>query len=307
MINRRFLEGLRKVGPIKFMEPLSHHTTWGVGGFADVFMIARSEEQLRWAFVLAQEYGVPCLVLGAGSNILVGDEGFRGLVIENRAAKVVGPYQDGKIWVVRAASGARLASLARGLARSGFQGLEWACGIPGTVGGAVVYNAGAYGGCLADVLTRAWLASGDGRVLELGGKELSLGYRGSAFTRGAIAGMAIQAVEVQVWPAEAPALEAKIKQLEAQRRQAQPRGRNAGSVFKNPPDRPAWWYVEQVGLKGWRIGNAYISQKHANFIINLGGAKARDIKALIDLARERVRRQFGLELELEVALVGEGF
>ncbi len=307
MISRRFLEELRRLGPIAFAEPLASHTTWGVGGPADVFMVARTEEQLRGAFALAHEHQVPVLVLGAGSNVLVGDEGFRGLVVENRVRQVWGPEAGKGGPVVRATSGVALASLARRLARAGLEGLEWAAGIPGTLGGAVVYNAGAYGGCLADVLTRARLADAQGRILELGREELALGYRGSALTRGLLRDMVVLAVELQLWPGDWQALEARMRRLEAQRRQAQPRGRNAGSVFKNPPDRPAWWYVDQVGLRGYRIGHAQVSSKHANFILNLGQARAADIMALIDLARRRVRERFGIELELEVALVGEGF
>jgi len=307
MIGRRFLHDLRAVAPIRFAEPLSAHTTWGVGGPADVYMVARTEEQLRRAFLLAHEHEVPVLVLGAGSNLLVGDEGFRGLVVENRVRWVEGPRAEGGGLRLRVASGVAIASLARRLVRAGFEGLEWAAGIPGTLGGAVVYNAGAYGGCLADVLAFARLADGEGRVLDLGREELSLGYRGSALTRGLLRDMLVLEVELEVWPGDSQTLTARMRELERRRRAAQPRGRNAGSVFKNPPDRPAWWYVDQVGLRGYRIGDAQVSSKHANFILNLGRARAADIKALIDLARQRVRERFGIELELEVALVGEGF
>jgi UDP-N-acetylmuramate dehydrogenase len=307
MITRRFLEELRRLGLIRFAEPLSAHTTWGVGGPADVYMTAKSGEQLRRAFAIAREHAVPVLVLGAGSNILVGDEGFRGLVIENRARQVQGPILRNGIAIVRAESGAPLAALARRLGRAGWEGLEWAVGIPGTLGGAVVYNAGAYGGCLADVLVCAVVGDAQGCVQTLRREDLALGYRGSALTRGLLQDVVVTEVELQVWPGQRQALEERMRELEARRRASQPRGRSAGSVFKNPPQRPAWWYVDQVGLRGYRIGNAQFSLHHANFIINLGQARAADIKALIDLARGRVRERFGIDLELEVALVGEGF
>jgi UDP-N-acetylmuramate dehydrogenase len=171
----------------------------------------------------------------------------------------------------------------------------------------VVYNAGAYGGCLRDVLVRATLCDGEGRIFDLGPEELALDYRGSVLTRGIVRGLTVLSVELRLWEGDADALRQRVRALDARRRAAQPAGRNAGSVFKNPVERPAWWLIDQVGLRGHRIGDAQISQKHANFILNLGQARAADVKALIDLARERVRERFGIELELEVGLVGEGF
>jgi UDP-N-acetylmuramate dehydrogenase len=307
MITRDFLDDLRSLGPVRLMEPLCRHTTWGVGGPADVYFLARSEEELVRAFVIAHQHRVPVFVLGSGSNVLVGDAGIRGLVIGNQVAGIEGPQPEDGWLRVRALSGTSLATAARRLAFAGVGGLEWACGIPGTVGGAVVYNAGAYGGCLRDVLVSARLADAQGRVLEMGPQELALGYRGSVLTRGLLQELVVLSVDLHLWEGDPQVLKRRVRELDARRKAAQPPGRNAGSVFKNLPDRPAWWLIDQVGLRGYRIGDAQVSEKHANFILNLGKARAANIRALIELARQRVRERFGVELELEVTLVGEGF
>ncbi|MFQ6019224.1 MAG: UDP-N-acetylmuramate dehydrogenase [Dehalococcoidia bacterium] len=308
MTSEKFLAELRSLGPVRPDEPLARHITFGVGGPADVYFVADSEERLRKAALLARRHGVQIFILGSGSNILVGDGGIRGLVIENQANKVEGPNsRSNGTYVVRAQTGVSFAALARRLSFAGYAGLEWASGIPGSLGGAVVYNAGAYGGCLLDVLKSARIADEKDRVLEPRAEELVLGYRGSVFTRGVVGGRVVLSVDLRVQRGDAAALRQRVKALDARRTAAQPRGRNAGSVFKNPPEHPAWWLIDQVGLRGHRIGDAQISEQHTNFFLNQGKARAADVKALIDLARKRVREQFGIELEPEVALVGEGF
>jgi UDP-N-acetylmuramate dehydrogenase len=195
--------------------------------------------------------------------------------------------------------------VSRQLALVGYAGLEWACGIPGTLGGAVVYNAGAYGGCLGDVLQRIGAWDGERGEVVFEASELGLVYRGSAFTRGLMAGRAVLWAEVGLWDGDVEALKARIADYDARRLKAQPRGRNAGSFFKNPPGQPAWRLIEAVGLRGHRIGGAQFSEKHCNFLINAGGATAADVLALKELAQSRVRERFGVELENEVTLVGE--
>ncbi|MGB6895977.1 MAG: UDP-N-acetylmuramate dehydrogenase, partial [Dehalococcoidia bacterium] len=189
----------------------------------------------------------------------------------------------------------------------GCGGLEWAGGIPGTVGGAVVYNAGAYGGCLADVLRSVTVVDGEGQEEVIAAGDLDLSYRGSAFVRGLLAERVVLWAEFGLRPGSAEELTARVRELDARRLADQPRGRNAGSIFKNTPEYPAWQLIDQVGLRGYRIGDAQVSPKHANFFINAGRARASEVKALIELALGRVRERFGLELELEIALVGEGF
>lgn len=304
-MNEKFLADLRAIGPIKLNEPLSRHTTFGAGGPADVYFRAKTEDQLRLAYAAAKRHSVEVFIFGAGSNLLVGDGGVRGLTIENRADAVDGPMQNGAGLQVHAASGVSFAALARRLSSAGYAGLEWACGIPGSLGGAVVTNAGAYGSSLSDVLRGVRMTDVDGNILQVTPEELGLEYRNSGFTRGAIKNRVVLGVDLRVAPGDAVALKRRVREYDAERKAAQPPGRNCGSVFKNPPDHPSWWYVDQVGLRGHRIGNAQISELHTNFIQNLGGAAAKDIVALIELAESRVKERFGVQLEREVAMVGE--
>ena len=308
MISAALLAELQRLGPLRTKEPLSRHTTFGVGGPADAYFAADSEEQLRRAVSIARRYAVPVFILGSGSNILIGDKGIRGLVIENRANRVEEPRSSGNgTLMVRAQAGVSFAALARRLSFAGYAGLEWASGIPGTLGGAVVYNAGAYGGCLLDVLQGVRVADEEDEVLEMTSQGLALGYRGSMFTRGIMRAKVVLSVDLMVHRGDAQALRQRVEELDARRKAAQPKGRNAGSIFKNPIERPAWWLIDQVGLRGYRIGDAQISERHTNFFMNLGQARTADVKALMDLARRRVQEKFGIELEPEVALVGEGF
>ena len=244
-------------------------------------------------------------ILGAGSNVVVLDGGVRGLVIENATDQVEGPVPNGAGFKVGAASGVSLAALARRLAFAGYAGLEWACGIPGTLGGAVVYNAGAYDRSLLDVLKGVRVVDPANGILEMRPEELALGYRNSAFTRSAMRGHVVLSLDLALQKGDPAALRARVRELDARRLAAQPRGRNAGSMFKNPAEHPAGWLIDQAGLRGHRIGNAQISDQHTNFFLNLGGARAADVLALMELTRSRVRERFGVKLENEVALVGE--
>ena len=288
-------------GDVREDEPLSRHTTFGVGGPADVFVTVRSADALAGATNAAEAAGAPVFVLGSGSNILVADAGIRGLVIDNRARH---EEADANGTSYRVESGTSFAAFARRMCRLGLEGLSWAVGIPGTLGGAVVYNAGAYGGCLADVLTRVRLhAAGDGDYW-VEAAELGLVYRGSVFTRGQFAGKTVLEAEIQLAPGDAAALLAQAAAHDANRLTAQPRGRNAGSTFKNPPNQPAWKLIDAVGLRGAERGEAAISDKHCNFFVNYGNARAADVAWLIHEAERRVKEQFGIVLEREVAFVG---
>ena len=336
MISDALLRQLEAIAPTKRDEALSRHTTIGIGGPADAFVSPASASQMRDVLALAQENGVPVFVLGSGSNIVIGDLGIRGIVIDNKATNLSGPVecsqtetQNGapeqqadtparsvqgtwsarsvqRIWW-RAEAGCSFAAVSRQLSFAGYKGMEWACGIPGTIGGAVVYNAGAYGGCLGDVLLRigVWDPERGEAVLEA--EELGLVYRGSAFTRGLMAGKAVLWAEFALWPGDAQELRARVADYDSRRLKAQPRGRNAGSFFKNPAEQPAWKLLDAVGMRGYRIGGAEFSDKHCNFLINAGDARAADVAALKREAQERVRSRFGIELENEVRLVGEGF
>ncbi len=304
-MNPELITRLRYLATVRVDEPLARHVTFGVGGPADAYLIAKTEDQLRLAYSTARSQDVPVFIFGSGSNILVGDGGVRGLTIENRTSEITGPSQNGAGFKVRVASGVSFATLARRLSSAGYSGIEWACGIPGSLGGAVVSNAGAYDCSLADVIKGARLTDAQGAVIEAAPNDLQLSYRNSIFTKGLARDRIVLSVDLRLDQSDAKALKARLKDFDRQRKDAQPPGRNCGSVFKNPPDHPSWWYVEQAGLRGHRIGNAEFSKKHANFILNLGGAAAADIVALIELAQQKVREQFGVELEREVALAGE--
>jgi len=284
-------------------EPMSLHTSFRIGGPADLYTVAASAQELVELVSLAREQGIPYLIIGRATNILVADEGIRGLVIENGGQEIW--FEDDA--VLYAESGALLGDLARESARRGLGGLEWAVGIPGSVGGAIVGNAGAYG-CYIDGVTRkATVLAADGTVRELSAAELGFGYRTSRFKGQAGEGQqeVILSAEFALRPESAQEPAEKMADHTRRREISQPTEPSVGSVFKRTRQYPAGFLVEQAGLKGTRIGGAQISPKHANFIVNLGGARALDVKALIDLAQEQVREQFGIDLELEIELVGE--
>ncbi len=210
-----FLRELEAIAPVKLDEPLGRYTTIGVGGPADAYAVARSARQVADIVGLCRRAEVPFFVLGSGSNIVVGDRGIRGVTIGNSAQALSEPELvggDGARYVVRADAGCSFAAVSRQLAFAGYAGLEWACGIPGTLGGAVVYNAGAYGGCLGDVLQRVVVAGDDGD-LELQAADLGLVYRGSDFTRGLMAGKAVLWAEFTLWPGDAAELRARVARL----------------------------------------------------------------------------------------------
>jgi UDP-N-acetylmuramate dehydrogenase len=321
VMDDRLIDRLRGIAPVKTGELLSRHTTFGIGGPADVFVTARNADELARAVIAARESGTPAFILGAGSNVLVGDGGIRGVVIDNQArATRIGPLRIGPEGPVTARADARegdavvwaeagvpFASLARQMARDGYGDIEWAAGIPGTMGGAVVYNAGAYDGCLADVLLAVTILDAANEQRYVAAGEMKLAYRSSAILRGECAGCVVLSVEIAVARGDRAALIRRIGELDELRLGAQPRGRNSGSVFKNPPGDHAWRLIDAVGLRGHRIGDAQISEKHSNFIENLGAARAADVAALMGEAQRRVREQFTIELQREVALVGEGF
>ncbi len=289
-------------GDVRRDERLSRHTTFGVGGPADVWVTVRSAEALGSVAQITRDSGEPLFVLGSGSNILVADRGIRGVVVDNRARREVA---NETLTNVRVESGTSFAAFSRRMCRAGRDGLTWAVGIPGTLGGAVVYNAGAYGGCLADVLVSVHLQAEDGTADWLPADDLGLVYRGSMFTRGMFKDRVVLGAEVRLAEGDGGVLLARAASHDAKRLTAQPRGRNAGSMFKNPPQNPAWKLIEAVGLRGMTRGDAAISEQHCNFFVNNGLARAEDVAWLVNEAERRVSEQFGVTLEREVAFVGE--
>jgi len=284
-------------------EPLSRHTSFAIGGPADLFIVAREPEELCELFRVARSLDVPVTVLGAGTNVLVADAGVRGLVIVSDCRRF---SMDGG-GLLRTQSGAPLRQLALESVGRGWAGLEWAVGIPGTVGGAVAGNAGAYGGCMAEVVRWVrWLHPERGlEQVDVG--ELAYGYRTSCIKREPRRERRPVVLEaaLQLTPGDAQELSCKVDALTAQRKLRTPEGRCAGSVFKRTERYPAGLLIEQAGLKGQRIGGAEVSTKHANFVMNVGGASAADVKALIELIQERVWVAFGERLEPEIEFVGQ--
>ncbi|MGQ0602033.1 MAG: UDP-N-acetylmuramate dehydrogenase [Anaerolineales bacterium] len=288
---------------LKENEPLAKYTAARIGGLAEFLVFAESAEELAEQVRAAWQTGLKPTLIGGGANILVSDAGVRGLVILNRSKRV--EFRDADepptVW---AESGANLGLLARQCAARGLSGLEWAATVPGTVGGAVYGNAGAHGGDVALNLVMAEILHHDGRVSRWTPEELSFGYRSSALKRQK-AGHVILSAEFTLRRGEPGELQAKIEAYAAQRKRTQPPGASMGSMFKNPPGDYAGRLIEAAGLKGTRLGNAEVSPLHANFFVNHGECHAADVFALIHLAHDAVKTQFGVDLQLEVELVGE--
>lgn len=297
---------------IKENEPLAKYTSWRIGGPARYFANAADAEQLGQALAWAQARDLPVFVLGGGTNLLVSDVGFAGLVLRYRDQRVqIEPAgEEGRAWV---GAGAPMAGTARRLAGLGWAGLEWAEGLPGTIGGAVFGNAGCYGGDIAAALRRAWLLV-DGQAEEWPAERLAFGYRTSALKRmrgqRLVDGdrgskVIVLAAEFNLRRADPRELAERMEGTAAERKRKTPWGSSCGSVFKNPAGDSAGRLIEAAGLKGARVGAAEVAQKHANYIVNLGGATSADVLSLADLVRERVLQRAGVELELEVQVVGE--
>ena len=297
-------------------EPLARYTAMRIGGPADLLVVCESVAEVRETVQAAQACGVSWMLLGGGCNVLVADAGVRAVVIVNHAAKVwfsepeAGHMGDG--WdrplpphAVRAEAGALIALLARATVERGLGGLEWATGLPGTVGGAVVGNAGAFEGEIASTLHSALVLEDDGRVVEQPAAWFGFDYRSSCIKRqGMACRTPLLAAEFALRPGDPAQLAARASEILEWRQTRHPSGATMGSTFKNPPGSHAGYLIEQAGLRRCRIGGAEISELHGNFFMNVGGATALDVLALIEHARAEVKRQFGYELELEIELVG---
>lgn len=285
---------------VKQNEPLALHTTWRIGGPADVLVSPSSLAELRQAMWVAGALGLPWTVIGRGSNLLVQDGGIRGLVIQLGAT--FGEIQvEGEQLVSLA--GRSSVSAANIAVRNQLEGLEFATGIPGTIGGIVMMNAGAHGGQVSDVLAWADVMDERGEVVRLQRADLNFGYRYSVLKDHP---RVVVAAAFNLRRGDGPALAAQVKMWSLRRATTQPLSLpSCGSVFRNPSGTHAGHLIESAGLKGLRRGGAQISDKHANFIVNLGGARAEDVLWLIHHAQETVQKKYGIELETEVRVVGE--
>jgi UDP-N-acetylmuramate dehydrogenase len=278
---------------------MARHTTFKIGGPADLAVVPEDADDLKAALHFARSRGLPVFVLGSGSNTLVRDGGIRGMVILPEKFQDLAREGD----EVTAGAGVRISRLLAFCCKQGLAGLEFLSGVPGTVGGAVWGNAGAWGGATAERLARVDLVTEEGDDLFLGGDVIPFAYRFSGFPKGAVIVRATFALK----PGDPTAIRKRISRWLVQRNASQPvEFRSAGSIFKNPPGEYAGRLVDSAGVKGTRIGGAKISEKHGNFFVNLGEAQAADVLALVELARERVRTTAGIELELEIRVVGEG-
>lgn len=298
----RAMEARGDGGRLVHDEPMSRHTSFGIGGPADLLLVAQGIDELVAWVGLARAHGVPLTVLGQGTNVLVADAGVRGLVIVNACRG----YRVDAAGVLTVEAGALLREVARRTVAENWRGLEWAVGIPGTVGGAVVGNAGAYGGSMSDVVRWVRLLRPDGAVEQMPAGVLDYGYRLSALKREPREGPRTVVLEagLQLASGDAEELAAIVARITAQRKERTPEGCCAGSIFKRTMQYPAGFLIEQAGLKGHRVGGAEVSPKHANFVMNTGNATAADVRTLIELIQREVWAALGQRLEPEIEYLG---
>lgn len=292
-------EGLAAAGiSYREQEPLAAHTTFKIGGPAAVFVQPAQEDQLCSAIALCRELSVPYYVLGNGSNTLFGDKGWNGAVICLAGLRGEVHQEGDNLW---APAGMPLNMLCMAALRASLTGLEFAYGIPGTVGGAVYMNAGAYGGEMKDVLVSVRHLNAQGEIVETPASELDLGYRHSIFEDN---GDCILSAQVRLAPGDAQKISEQMNDLMGRRRDKQPLDKpSAGSTFKRPVGAFAGALIDQCGLRGYRHGGAAISEKHCGFVVNLGGATCADVLALCQEVQTIVKEKTGFTLEKEIRVV----
>ncbi len=280
---------------------LAPYTSARIGGPADILITADTAAELGHIVKLLRKQEMPFTLLGGGSNVLVSDKGVRGVVVLNRAKAV--KFHTGSQPKVTVESGVVFSNLANRCASKGFAGLEWAATVPGTIGGAVYGNAGAFGGDMTGNLISTELLTENGKET-FTVEKMGYGYRTSVLKRGELKAIVLSA-ELALKNSTKEEVTVKIQQFSAHRRVTQPAGASMGSMFKNPNGDYAGKLIEAAGLKGTRIGNAQISPLHGNFFINHANTKAEDIRALIQLVQKTIKEKQGVDLELEVELIGE--
>ena len=281
-------------------EPMRLHTTFRIGGPAQFFVIPRTQEEAAAAVRLCRSEGAPYYIIGNGSNLLVSDKGYRGVVIQ-----LFKEFSDINIegTRIRAQAGASLAKIAAEALRAGLAGFEFAAGIPGTLGGACIMNAGAYGGEMKDVLLAVTVLTKDGEIREIPREELDMGYRTSRASR---EGWIVLGAAIELARGDGKEIRAKMEDLKQRRTDKQPlEYPSAGSTFKRPEGYFAGKLIQDAGLKGLRVGDAMVSEKHSGFVVNCGNATAADVDGLIRLVQEKVREDSGITLEPEVRRLGE--
>jgi UDP-N-acetylmuramate dehydrogenase len=294
------LAWLRGLPSVKSDEPLASRTSFGIGGPADFFLELARPDAIGATLEAAQQRGIPYLLLGAGTNLLIADKGIEGLVLRvvNREHSIEGTR-------VKAGAGLKMMRLARIVADANLRGFEFAIGVPGTVGGAVYQNAGCWGKEIREVLVEVEGFMPGAGVQHWRVSDLHLGYRTSAFREGDLKGALVVSATVQLARGDGEEARQLMAKLTRERSETQPiKTKNCGSVFKNPPGDSAGRLVQAAGLKGAREGAAVVSTLHGNFIVNEGGATAKDVHTLIERVMAEVKRRFGAQLEPEVEMVG---
>ena len=298
-IRNKFIQALGAERVI-FDEPMSKHTTFRIGGPVDVFAMPETYEQIGEILKLCKAEGLPFFVLGNGSNLLVSDKGYRGVIIQmDRNMQEI--RLEGN--TIRACAGALLSSIAVAARNASLTGFEFAGGIPGTLGGACVMNAGAYGGEMKDVLKEVMVMTRDGEILTLPAEKLEMGYRTSIIKK--MGYLVLEAV-ILLEKGDEEAIRDRMKELSDLRTQKQPLDLpSAGSTFKRPEGYFAGKLIMDSGLRGCRIGGAQVSEKHCGFVVNADGATAGDVRALMDHVIQVVKEKYGVTLEPEVKFLGD--
>ena len=281
-------------------EPMKQHTTFKIGGPADYFLVPETGEEVGEIIKICRKTDTPYFILGNGSNLLVGDGGYRGAVIQvyrNMSAVTV----EGT--TITAQAGALLSAVAAAAKNASLTGFEFAGGIPGTVGGAAVMNAGAYGGEMKDVLVEVTVMDAEGKIFAISAEKLELGYRTSVIKK---AGYIVLEAKIRLKEGDQEAIRERMKELTIQRTTKQPlEYPSAGSTFKRPEGYFAGKLVMDSGLRGYQVGGARVSEKHCGFVINAGDATAKDVRTLMDNVRDIVYEKYGVTLEPEVKFLGE--
>lgn len=286
-------------GTVLTEEPMSRHTSFQIGGPAEIFVQPATGDEVRQAICLAKEEQIPFFVVGNGSNLLVSDDGFRGMIVQiGRNLQEISVEDN----VIYAQAGALLSRVARTALEHGLTGMEFAAGIPGSLGGAVAMNAGAYGGEMKDILTDAEVLTPDGEIKILSLEELDLSYRHSCiFDEDYI----VLGVHLQLEQGDTTVIRNRMDELARARREKQPlEYPSAGSTFKRPEGYFAGALIQDAGLKGYTVGGAQVSEKHSGFVVNRGGATAEEVLFLIKQVQKKVKSRFGVTMEPEVRMVG---
>lgn len=297
------LEGLCQIlgeDNVKINEPMKKHTTFRVGGPADYFLTPDSAESVQDTITFLKHNKVPYYVVGNGSNLLVGDQGYRGAIVQiyqkMNQIRTEGEY-------IYAEAGALLSKIAAEALSKGLTGFEFASGIPGTLGGAVMMNAGAYGGEMKQVIQEATVLTSDGKIITLAAEDMEFAYRSSIFSKN---GDIVLSVVLKLDKGEQEAIRARMDELKVQRVTKQPlEYPSAGSTFKRPEGYFAGKLIQDAGLRGFQVGGAQVSEKHCGFVINKENATAADIISLMEQVSDKVEAQFGVRLEPEVRRLGE--